>query len=199
MLKLTRRLPADDGVDTAAELWLPYADRVRSRLRVSLSDGSPAAVLLPRGNVLRDGDLLHAEQGPCVRVRAQPQPVYRVRARADSADPAFDLLRAAYHLGNRHIPLQLAPQQLLLEPDAVLRQMLLRLGMEVEQGVEAFDPEAGAYGGGHRHDHDDTQDRAAGHLGELLSRQAHGDVGALQGLRFVPDPGLAPGQAIDTA
>ncbi len=134
-----------------------------------MSDGSAAAVLLPRGSVVRPGARLVAETGEVVEVVAASEQVYRVHPRADSSDPALDLLRATYHLGNRHVPVELGVGFVKLERDPVLREMLRRLGVEVEPVFEAFDPEPGAYGGGHRHD----VDEAGGSIGEALSRSAH--------------------------
>lgn len=151
------------------KLRLRYTERCRSRLRVSLEDGAEAGLFLPRGSVLRDGDVLQATDGTLVTVVSEVEDLYEVRARGDSADPGYDRLRAAYHLGNRHVPVQLEPDRLLLERDAVLRELLLRLGLDVREVLETFEPEAGAYGGGHRHDHD----ASGGVLGELLSREAH--------------------------
>ncbi|MGN6579279.1 MAG: urease accessory protein UreE [Bordetella sp.] len=141
----------------AALLTLPYEDRCRSRLAATLDDGREAALFLPRGTILRHGAMLVATDGTLVQVAAAPQPVMRVA----SSDPLL-LLRAAYHLGNRHTPVQIEADTLRLEYDPVLRDMLLRLGVQVTEAQEAFDPEAGAYGGGHRHGHDATfeQDQA---------------------------------------
>ena len=183
LLKLVERLPPPDASPGAAELReivLIYAERARSRLRAVLEDGTEVGLFLPRGTQLRGGDGLRAETGEVIRVRSAVEPLYRVTAPPDAADPAFALLRAAYHLGNRHVPLALAPGELLLEPDPVLRDMLAGLGMLVSDCLTAFEPEAGAYGGGHRHDRDDH----AGSIGELLSQQAHAqkavDMAALQ-------------------
>jgi len=192
MLKLIRRLdPTESRCPHAGPLRtlvLPYAERVRSRLRVRLTDGEDAGMVLPRGTVLHDGDLLEGSDGTRTVVVAAAEAVYSVTPRRDSADPAFDLMRGAYHLGNRHIPLQLSPERLVLERDPVLRDLLLGLGLEVDEGHEPFDPEPGAYGGGHRHDHD----AEGGGMGELLSRQAHGEPTRLTELRFVEDRSLPP-------
>ncbi|MGB1562925.1 MAG: urease accessory protein UreE [Sinimarinibacterium flocculans] len=169
MLRLTSVADARDVRCAPRELVLSFTERSRSRLRSVLDDGTDVGVLLPRGTVLRGGDLLRAETGEVVRVRTAIEPLYRVTAREDDADPRFSLLRGAYHLGNRHVPLMLAPQALHLEQDPVLREMLLRLGLIVAECMAAFEPEAGAYGGGHRHDHDVQ----GGSLGEQLSREAH--------------------------
>ncbi len=134
-----------------------------------MDDGSEAGLFLPRGTILRGGDILQADDASLVVVESAPEDLYEVGAQPSSPDPHFDLLRAAYHLGNRHVPVQLAPGSLRLERDPVLRDLLLRLGLEVCEISDAFEPEAGAYGGGHRHDHD----ASGGVLGELLSREAH--------------------------
>lgn len=169
MLRLVD-LRADAGSAPATRrLVLTCDERAKTRFRARLSDGSDAAVMLPRGSAMRPGAVLVAETGETVEVVAASEPVYRVTAAADSADPAFDLLRAAYHLGNRHVPVQLAPDVLKLERDPVLRDLLVRLGLEVANAFEPFVPEPGAYGGGHRHD----TDVEGGSLGETLSRAAH--------------------------
>ncbi|WP_459618268.1 urease accessory protein UreE [Bordetella sp. 2513F-2] len=135
----------------AVPLTLPYDQRCRSRLAVTLDDGREAGLFLPRGSILRHGAMLVATDGTLVQVLAAAQPVLRVT----SPDPLV-LLRAAYHLGNRHTPVQVQADALQLEHDPVLRDMLLRLGAQVTELQAPFDPEAGAYGGGHRHGHDDT-------------------------------------------
>ncbi len=135
----------------AATLTLPYDQRSRSRLAATLDDGEEVALFLPRGTILRDGDALVAEDGSFVRVVAAPQPVLR----ATCVDPHI-LLRAAYHLGNRHTPVEVGADYLQLELDPVLRDLLLRLGLKVVEIEAPFQPEAGAYGGGHKHGHDET-------------------------------------------
>ena len=174
MLRITTRIdhPARDARPERS-LTLCYADRCRSRLRVRLDDGGEAVLFLERGTVLRGGDVLLADDGRRVLVRSAAEPLFEVRAAADAGQAQFDLRRAAYHLGNRHIPVQLLADALRLDRDEVLRRMLVRLGMVVTPVVDAFEPESGAYGGGHRHDHD--RDHQAGMIGEILSRQAHGE------------------------
>lgn len=170
MLRIERILPAGAGIAACARrLTLRYADRCKSRLRVTLDDGTEVGLFLPRGTVLRGGDVLLDEQGAAIDVRAAREPLYEVTASIQSRDRSFDLLRAAYHLGNRHVPVQLSPGLLRLERDPVLKELLLRLGLQVIEIDAIFDPEAGAYGGGHRHDHDTS----GGSLGERLSREAH--------------------------
>jgi len=174
MLKIVKKLSSPAAIapvlkKRARQVVLPFAERSKSRLKIVLSDGTEAGLLLPRGTPLRGGDVLVDEQGGLIEVLAAAEEVYRVVAGARQADPAFALLRAAYHLGNRHIPVQLETGALILERDPVLRDLLLRLGMQVEEVIASFEPEAGAYGGGHRHD----QDEDGGSLGEQLSIEAH--------------------------
>jgi urease accessory protein len=133
------------------KLVLPFDLRQRSRLRVALDDGTEAAVFLPHGTVLRNGDLLEARDGSVIRVVAAPENVLYV-----TSDKPRALTRAAYHLGNRHVPVELGENFLKLETDPVLKEMLLQLGVTLREDCLPFQPEAGAYGGGHRHGHDST-------------------------------------------
>jgi len=135
----------------APTLTLPYDARCKSRFAATLDTGETVGVVLPRGTVLRDADLLVADDGGLVRVIAAAQSVLLVRA-----DEPVTLTRAAYHLGNRHTPVEVGEHELKLEADPVLEDMLKRLGAQVERATLPFQPEAGAYGGGHRHGHDDT-------------------------------------------
>jgi len=148
MLELTVRLPPDPS-DCSATMTLPFDQRQKSRFRGQLDRGDEVAVLLPRGTVLRDGDILTTELGyPKVRVIAAPELLSVVRD-----DDPHALLRAAYHLGNRHIPLQIEPGELRFTADHVLDEMLHGLGIHVTRAQLPFEPEAGAYGGGHGHTH----------------------------------------------
>jgi urease accessory protein len=143
--------------------------RQKSRFDATDSTGRALGVFLPRGTLVRGGDLLVAEDGSLVAVTAAPQPVLIVRACAAHGSP-FDLLRAAYHLGNRHVPLELQPDHLKLEPDHVLAEMLRQMHLIVTEADAAFEPEGGAYaaaGHGHAHaashDHDHDHDHDHGH------------------------------------
>lgn len=137
------------GGDVAATLTLSFERRARSRQRVTLDDGSVALLALPRGTRLRDGDRIADAAGFGVRIHAAPEPL----STAASADPAT-LLRAAYHLGNRHIAVQIGPGWLRYLHDHVLDAMLRAQGLEVGFAELPFEPEAGAYGpapGDHAH------------------------------------------------
>lgn len=149
-------------IKRAAHVELDWDVRQKSRFDAVDSSGRHLAVVLPRGAVVRGGDVLVAEDGSLIAVKAAAQPVLVVRHCADHGSP-FDLLRAAYHLGNRHVPLQLMPQQLKLEPDHVLADLLRRMHLIVTEAHEAFEPETGAYAaaghesaGGHPHGHHDA-------------------------------------------
>ena len=148
MLTLMQRLSPDASVAVSETLWLTAEERTRSRHRFVTTEGSEVQLMLPRGTVLRDGDLLRAnEDGTLVRVQARPEPVLTVRAQ-----DAFALMRAAYHLGNRHVALELGSEFLRISPDPVLADMLMQLGLSVVEEIAPFQPEAGAYGG-HAHHH----------------------------------------------
>ncbi|HEY0791420.1 MAG TPA: urease accessory protein UreE [Chthoniobacterales bacterium] len=137
--------PNSAPVDAVA---LPYELRQKPRQRLVLNDGTEIALWLTRGTVLHADDLLQAEDGRLIQVKAACQPVLRV-----TAPDRLTLTRAAYHLGNRHTPVEIGTDYLRLEADPVLHDLLLRLGARVEEREEPFEPEAGAYGGGHRHGH----------------------------------------------
>lgn len=138
-------------VKRAPTLTLAFDARCKSRLAATLDSGEEVALVLPRGTVLRDGDVLVADDGGLVRVVAAQESVLYARA-----PDVLTLTRAAYHLGNRHTPVEVGVDYLKLEYDPVLADMLKRLGASVDQVEMPFQPETGAYGGGHRHGHDET-------------------------------------------
>ena len=164
----------------ASEVELDWDVRQKSRIEATDSLGRALNVFLPRGTVLRGGDVLVGEDGSLVRVKAAPQPVLVVTHCADHGTP-FDLLRAAYHLGNRHVPLELQPDRLLLEPDHVLADMLRGRHLIVTETSSAFEPEGGAYGAGsqaghahgHAHDHGHEHEHAHDH-GHDHGKHGHG-------------------------
>lgn len=148
MLEISERLSGGGGHDD--RLILPFECRRKSRMRVQLESGAEAALFMERGTILRDGDRLRASDGCIIRVVAAEEPVMVV-----TADSPHQLMRAVYHLGNRHVSLQVAEHCLTLEQDHVLQEMLQGLGVTVTYQHAPFEPEAGAYGGGHRHHHED--------------------------------------------
>ena len=142
----------------AASVELDWDTRHKSRFDATDSAGRHLGIFLPRGSVVRGGDVLVAEDGSLVRVLAAPQPVLRVTACAQHGT-ALDLPRAAYHLGNRHVALEVKAEFLQLEPDAVLAEMLRAMHLIVTELNAPFEPEGGAYAQGahahHDHAHDD--------------------------------------------
>jgi len=146
----------------ATTVVLDWDTRAKSRFDATDSAGRHLGVFLPRGTAVRGGDVLVAEDGSLVRVEAAGQPLMEVRHCSDHGSP-FDLLRAAYHLGNRHVQLALEPERLLLERDHVLAEMLQRMHLIVREVETAFEPEAGAYGEVHRHGHGHGHDHHEHH------------------------------------
>ncbi len=169
MLQTSKLIPQARGlapalVKRASRVELDWDTRQKSRFDATDSMGRALGVFLPRGTVVRGGDVLVAEDGSLVKVVAAPQPVLVVRACAEHGSP-LDLMRAAYHLGNRHVSLEVTPDHLQLEPDHVLADMLRQMHLIVTEANAAFEPETGAYAaGGHAHgghashDHDHQHD-----------------------------------------
>ncbi len=152
-------------VKRASIITLDWDTRQKSRFDATDSTGRALGVFLPRGTVVRGGDVLVAEDGSLILVESAPQTVLRITACSEHGSP-FDLTRAAYHLGNRHVPIELKPDHLKIEPDHVLADMLRAMHMTVVATSEAFEPESGAYGdhGGHAgHGHENGHTPAHGH------------------------------------
>lgn len=149
----TQRLPADFQPQAESQrqgkvqsIALSYDTRQKSRFRATLENGADIGVDLPRTGVLRGGAYVATEAGDVLQVQAAPEKLHQVVAKT-----SFDLLKAAYHLGNRHVPLMLTPDALYLEPDYVLADMVRGLGLEVNEVMHPFEPETGAYA---QHHHD---------------------------------------------
>ena len=165
MLTANKLMPQGRGLapvllKRAATIELDWDIRQKSRFDATDTQGRQLGVFLPRGTAVRGGDVLVAEDGSLIRVSAAAHPVLVVTHCPEHGTP-FDLMRAAYHLGNRHVPLELQPDRLLLEPDHVLADMLRRQHLIVTEALSAFEPEGGAYGGGHGHGH--SHGHAHGH------------------------------------
>lgn len=146
MLRIVEKLPAPQPA--TASMTLPFDVRQRSRFKAVLDDGREAGVFLPRGGVLRGGDCLLADQGTVVRVQAAAEAVSTV-----CADDARALAEAAYHLGNRHVAVQIGAGWLRYAHDHVLDEMIVALGLQVRREQAPFEPLGGAYAG-HSHNHD---------------------------------------------
>ncbi|WP_146449498.1 urease accessory protein UreE [Vibrio kanaloae] len=130
-------------------LSLPIDSRIKSRLKVMLDDGRNAGLFLPRGHILRGGEQLSSKCGLVVEVKAAPETVSTVYC-----EDLLLLTRVAYHLGNRHVPLQVEAGWVRYQHDHVLDEMVEGLGAKVTTEKQPFEPEGGAYGGrsgGHHH------------------------------------------------
>ena len=152
MLKVFEKLDHPQTAD--AVLTLPFELRQKSRLKAVLNDGTEVGLMLSRGQLLRGGDCLRAEDGLIICIEAAVEDVSTVR----HENPVM-IARAAYHLGNRHVPLQVGEGWLRYQHDHVLDDMVRGLGLQVDFESAPFEPEGGAYGGhshGHGHAQDDT-------------------------------------------
>ena len=173
MLQTSKLIPQGQGLapvllKRATTLELDWDVRQKSRFDATDSAGRALGIFLPRGTLVRGGDVLIAEDGSLIKVVAAPQPVLVITACTTHGSP-FDLTRAAYHLGNRHVPIELKPNHLKIEPDHVLAAMLRSMHLIVIEQLTTFEPEGGAYGAqaspapGHKHDHDHGHDHKHAH------------------------------------
>jgi urease accessory protein len=164
MLEISKLIPQGQGLaqvllKRASTVELDWDLRQKSRFEATDSAGRQLGVFLPRGKVVRGGDVLVVQDGSMVKVIAAPQAVLKITP-CSSHGTSFDLIRAAYHLGNRHVPIELKPDHLKIEPDHVLADMLRAMHLTVLEVNEPFEPESGAYAqgghghGGHSHSHD---------------------------------------------
>lgn len=152
--------PAQPGVD----LVLPFELRQKSRLLTKLVTGEPVGLALDRGTVLRGGDLLRTSDDRVVRVVAADEALMEARC-----SDAASLARCAFHLGNRHTPVEVRTAALRFAADQVLAGMLLGLGAQVEALLAPFEPEAGAYVGGH-HSHS-SDAKHSGIIHDMIERR----------------------------
>lgn len=190
MLRFTEAVVGGAPGDVEGVLTLRFGDRRRSRLRTRLDDGREIALVLPRGSILREGDRLRAPMGDGDGDGAGAA-VITVRAAAETlslvhADDGLRLAQAAYHLGNRHVPVQIGSGWLAYEHDHVLDGMIEDLGLRVETVSRAFEPEAGGYrhgaagshghghGADHGHGHDHRHEHDHGHDHDHGTDHDHG-------------------------
>ncbi len=154
MMRADRVLPAGtwDPAQAIDHVLIEFDRRHRRRIVLPTESGQEVLIDLPQAVRLRDGDGLVTETG-IVRVQARPEPLLEIHAHDDG-----ELVRIAWHLGNRHLPVQLLGDRIRIRADHVIEEMVEGLGGHVEAIEAPFDPEAGAYaagGGHHHHDHDD--------------------------------------------
>ena len=143
----TERLEGNVVQENVEIVELTFDTRQKSRFRATLANGHDIGADLPRTGILRHGSYIATQEGDVLRVDAKAEKLMKVEAPS-----SFDLLKAAYHLGNRHVPLMLTPTALYFEPDHVLAEMVEGLGLRVDEVNHPFEPESGAYAQ-HNHDH----------------------------------------------
>ncbi|WP_299414568.1 urease accessory protein UreE [Acaryochloris sp. IP29b_bin.148] len=151
-LVFIRKLSAAEQCKADLTLALTAEERTRSRHKFQTAEGQTVFLQLSRGTILYNGDLLKSESDTVLRIIARSEPVLTVQAAT-----SLDLLRGAYHLGNRHVPLEITPTCLRLTPDPVLQKMLEQLGLDVTEDMHPFQPEAGAYGHHNHPSHPSTK------------------------------------------
>ena len=178
MLTANKLMPQGGGLAAvllrrAATVELDWDVRQKSRFDATDSTGRQIGVFLPRGTAVRGGDVLVAEDGSLIKVLASPQPVLVITHCSEHGTP-FDLTRAAYHLGNRHVPIELKPDHLKIEPDHVLAAMLRSMHLIVREAEEAFEPEGGAYGAHASGSHGHAHGSAKPPVGPVLHPDAYG-------------------------
>ena len=160
-MRASHILPAgtwDAGREVDSVL-LDYDRRFRRRILLATEAGRELLLDLPQAVRLRHGDGVVLDDGGIVRVVARPEALLDIHAHEDG-----DLVRIAWHLGNRHLPVQILGEHLRIRADHVIEEMVELLGGHVEHVQAPFDPESGAYAGGHHHHHDDDDDgHAHGH------------------------------------
>jgi len=140
-------------LEVKGQLKLPFDSRQKSRLRTKLVSGEEVGLMLPRGEILRGGDLVTASDGRVIEVVAEPEKLLHIESES--------LPKVAYHLGNRHVPVQVGQTFLRIAEDHVLEEMLKKMGAKVSRVEAPFEPEAGAYAGG-QHQHEEM-----GHGGKI--------------------------------
>ena len=146
MLKIIEK--SAGAKDFSQTLTLPFDLRQKARLHVTLDNGDEAGLFLKRGDTLRGGDILLAETGELIKVVSANEEVSKI----DSNDTLL-LTRACYHLGNRHVPVEIHSSYIQYLKDHVLDHMIEQLGLTITHQFAPFEPESGAYSQAHSHDH----------------------------------------------
>jgi len=145
-VKKKAHIHAGETPEVKHTIVLDYDQRTKGRLRTITTDGDDIGLFLERGKVLRDGDYLLTSDDNLVRVVAADEALVEARC-----DDWLTFAKCCYHLGNRHVPIQVEHLMLRMRPDYILEDMLNQLGMSVAKVNSGFNPEQGAYAGGHHH------------------------------------------------
>lgn len=148
MIEVTKKLHHHGEEIPAPEFTviLDYEQRTKGRLKAKTTTGEELGLFLERGKVLRDGDILESSSGALIKVRAAEEELILA-----TCEDWLTFSRCCYHLGNRHVPIQVDALSLKMRPDYILEEMLVKLGMNTQKTLSSFDPEQGAYSGGHHH------------------------------------------------
>ena len=168
MLRVTENTGNQPDSQTELSLTLDYDQRVKGRLRANLDSGEDVGLFLERGKVLQNDDVLKAEDGTLIKVLAADEQVVEA-----SCDDWLTFSKCCYHLGNRHVPLQVGERLLRFKPDHVLQEMIEMLGMVCKETVAPFNPESGAYSGGHSHSHEHGHSHGHEHSSEHQHSHSH--------------------------
>lgn len=147
MLKITNLVSNDK--DHSLTLTLPFDSRQKARLQTKLDNGQEAGLFLPRGIILRNGNKVEAESGEIIKIISANEDVSTV-----TTSDTLLLIKASYHLGNRHVPLEVTKKYLRYQYDHVLNEMIEQLQLTVTRESAPFEPESGAYSHGHHHNHE---------------------------------------------
>jgi len=145
MLKILSTLPAQESSDVS--LTLPFSSRQKSRFKAQLDNGTEVGIFLERGKILRHGDLLHAENGLVIKLIAADEKVSCI-----TCSKPLQLTKLCYHLGNRHVSLQIESDKICYLQDTVLDDMVTGLGGKISHCLRPFEPEEGAYHAAHKHE-----------------------------------------------
>ena len=157
-MRALQLLPAGtwDAARETDHVEIDYDRRFRRRIVLDTAAGATVLIDFPQAVRLRDGDALLLDSGALVRVRAKPEPLLEIHAHAEG-----ELVRIAWHLGNRHLPVQLLGDRIRIRADHVIAEMVEGLGGHAESIEAPFDPESGAYtAAGHHHHHGDDDHQA---------------------------------------
>ncbi|KZY61235.1 hypothetical protein A3742_26720 [Oleiphilus sp. HI0071] len=148
MIEVVKKLHLHGAPPREPELTvvLDYDQRTKGRLKATAVSGEPLGLFLERGKVLRDGDVLECSSGELVLVKSANETLVEA-----TCDDWLTFSKCCYHLGNRHVPIQVEALRLRMRPDYILEDMLKQLGMRTTTVSAGFDPEQGAYAGGHHH------------------------------------------------
>jgi len=158
VINIYNRLGVVEQADADEVIVLDHEKRDKGRLKAQAESGTEVRIFLERGKALKPGELLQSECGKTVRVEAAVEPVM-----AAECDDWLTFSRACYHLGNRHVKIQVLEKRLLITPDHVLQEMLEQLGLTVTLTEAPFVPESGAYAKGHSHGHGHSHNHNHGH------------------------------------